>query len=117
MAGQANHFRVYAPTMLADQRQVAYGANRYTNEVHRLHRVPNKRLAGREYLADAYSIADMVSWPWTLGGRASGVLVDEFPNLKAWNERMAARPAVKKDYRPGRGIPPWPCGPADASHQ
>src|SRR6186713_96898 len=37
MAGQSNHFRVYAPQFLKDQRSVAYGANRYTNEVHRLY--------------------------------------------------------------------------------
>src|SRR5438105_2369136 len=43
MAGQAHHFRGYAPTMLPDQRHVAYGANRYTNEVHRLYRVLNER--------------------------------------------------------------------------
>ena len=36
MAGQRNHFRNYAPGIIADQRQVAYGAIRYTNEVERL---------------------------------------------------------------------------------
>src|SRR3984885_9059933 len=36
MAGQRNHFRNYAPGIIHDQRQVAYGAIRYTNEVERL---------------------------------------------------------------------------------
>ena len=35
-AGQRAHFRNYAPSFILDQRQVAYGAIRYTNEVHRL---------------------------------------------------------------------------------
>src|SRR5690606_33278095 len=50
MAGQAHHFRGYAPVMLPDRRFTAYGAIRYTNEVHRLYGVMNRRLEGREYL-------------------------------------------------------------------
>jgi len=38
-AGQRNHFRNYAPSFIHDQRQVAYGAIRYTNEVNRLYGV------------------------------------------------------------------------------
>jgi hypothetical protein len=38
MAGQTHHFRQYAPAIIADQRQIAYGAIRYTNETHRLWR-------------------------------------------------------------------------------
>ncbi|MGZ3273636.1 MAG: glutathione S-transferase N-terminal domain-containing protein, partial [Caulobacteraceae bacterium] len=64
MAGQANHFRTYAPTFLPDQRMVAYGANRYTNEVDRLWGVVDRRLEGRDFLAGDYSIADMACWPW-----------------------------------------------------
>src|SRR5215208_3458549 len=33
MAGQAHHFRGYAAGVIKDQRQIAYGAARYTNEV------------------------------------------------------------------------------------
>ena len=45
MAGQTHHFRQYAPAMIKDQRQIAYGVNRYTNETHRLYGVLNRRLA------------------------------------------------------------------------
>ncbi len=108
MAGQANHFRSYVPTVLSDQRQVAYGANRYTNEVHRLYGVLDKRLAGREYVTGDYSIADMASWPWTVFWERQGIVLDEFPNLKTWHERMAARPAVGKAIELGerhRSVP------------
>ena len=57
-AGQRAHFRNYAPSFLADQRQVAYGAIRYTNEVHRLYGVLDRRLAEAEYMAGEYGIAD-----------------------------------------------------------
>jgi GST-like protein len=94
MAGQTHHFRNYAPMMIKDQRQVAYGANRYTNETHRLYGVLDKRLEGRDYICDDYSIADMASFPWILPSY-QGVVIDEFPNLIAWMERMKAREAVQ----------------------
>src|SRR5215469_1075284 len=55
MAGQTHHFRHYAPTMLADQRQLAYGAARYTNETNRLYGVLEHRLADRLFVAGDYS--------------------------------------------------------------
>jgi GSH-dependent disulfide-bond oxidoreductase len=60
MAGQANHFRTYAPE------PIDYAVNRYTDEVNRLYGVMNKRLAGREFLAGKYSIADIACVGWTL---------------------------------------------------
>jgi len=96
MAGQAHHFRGYAPTLVSDQRQVAYGANRYTNEVNRLYGVLNRRLDGRDFVAGAYSIADMAAWPWVTPWKAQGILIEDFPNLKAWYDRIAAREPVQR---------------------
>ncbi|MCR5880684.1 glutathione S-transferase N-terminal domain-containing protein [Phenylobacterium sp. J367] len=96
MSGQANHFRNYAPTVTSDQRHIAYGAVRYSNEVDRLYGVLNKRLDGRDYLAGHYSIADMMSWPWVTGWRAFGAILDDFPYLKAWYQRIEQREAVQR---------------------
>jgi GST-like protein len=104
MAGQAHHFRGYAPTMLADQRQIAYGATRYTNEVNRLYGVLNKRLKGREYVCGAYSIADMAIWPWVRPWKLQGQDLADFPDLQAWFERMEARPAVVKGLAVGEEL-------------
>jgi GST-like protein len=90
MAGQAHHFRQYAPE------KIPYGIDRYTKECNRLYGVMNRRLADREYLAGAYSIADMASFPWVRPHANQGQDLAEFPNLKAWFERLAARPAVAK---------------------
>jgi glutathione S-transferase/GST-like protein len=95
-AGQRNHFRNYAPTIVSDARQTAYGANRYTNEVHRLYGVLNKRLDGREYLAGDYSIADMISWPWVSGSSSNALDMAEFPNVVAWKRRIGEREAVQR---------------------
>ena len=103
-AGQAHHFRGYAPAMINDQRQVAYGAIRYTNEVNRLYGVLDTRLEGRKYICGDYSIADMASWPWTVPWKLQGIDLEEFPNLKAWFARMEARPAVAKAMQIGHDI-------------
>ncbi len=94
MAGQTHHFRQYAPALIKDQRQIAYGVRRYTDETHRLYGVLNKRLADRDYLAGDYSIADMAAWPWILPEH-QGQDMGHFPHLAAWLERVGDRPAVK----------------------
>jgi len=98
MAGQANHFRSYAPIFVHDQRQLAYGAIRYSDELHRLYGVMNRRLADRDFLAGDYSIADMAAHPWARGWDGRGILIDDFPNVRAWLERVAARDAVQRAY-------------------
>lgn len=103
MAGQTHHFRQYAPAMIADQRQIAYGVRRYTDETHRLYGVMDRRLADREYLAGDYSIADMAAWPWILPA-LQGQSLDEFPRLKAWHERVGARPAVQRGRAAGEDL-------------
>jgi glutathione S-transferase len=95
-AGQRNHFRNYAPSFILDQRQVAYGAIRYTNEVHRLYGVLDKQLEGRDFICGDYTIADMITWPWVAGRSSSALEIDEFPALKAWHARVEGREAVTR---------------------
>jgi len=96
MAGQAHHFRQYAPE------KVPYGIDRYTNEVNRLYGVMNKRLADRNYLAGDYSIADMACIGWIKPYKNQGQDLDDFPNLKRWYDTLLARPAVEKGCAVGR---------------
>jgi len=98
MSGQCNHFRHYA----ADK--IAYGINRYTDEVNRLYGVMNTRLADREYLAGDYSVADMASWPWLVPYERMGQDLNEFPHLKRWFDTMKARPGVERGYAVGREL-------------
>lgn len=101
MSGQANHFRNYAKAMVDDEAKLEYGATRYTNEVNRLYGVMERRLQDRDYLAGDYSIADMASWPWIVPHPMVGQTLDDFPKLKAWNERIRERPAVVKGFAVG----------------
>ncbi|HEY2708320.1 MAG TPA: glutathione S-transferase N-terminal domain-containing protein [Caulobacteraceae bacterium] len=93
-AGQRNHFRNYAPSFIHDQRQVAYGAIRYTNEVHRLYGVLDTQLAGKDFITGDYTIADMITWPWVQPRSSSALDLDDFLALKAWQARVGAREAV-----------------------
>src|SRR5207248_5600117 len=78
MAGQNNHFNIYAPEKLP------YAMDRYRNEVNRLFGVMNKRLATRAYVAGDYSIADMAIYPWIVPYERQGQNLADFPSLKRW---------------------------------
>jgi GST-like protein len=90
MFGQANHFRSYAPE------PIPYAIDRYTKEVRRLYGVLDKRLADHEYLAGDYSIADLITYPWTLLYKRYEVDMAEFPHARRWQEAIGARPAVER---------------------
>jgi len=90
MAGQAHHFRIYAPE------QLAYAIDRYTNECNRLYGVMNTRLKDRPFLAGKYSIADIACVGWASRYERQGQDFGEFPHLKRWLDTILARPAVKR---------------------
>ncbi|HET7843152.1 MAG TPA: glutathione binding-like protein [Xanthomonadales bacterium] len=93
MAGQAGYFRVYA----SEPQPLAIA--RYTKELARLYGVLDRHLAGREWIAgDDYSIADIACYPWIVPHAPHGQSLDAFPALRAWFERVAARPATQRAY-------------------
>jgi GST-like protein len=91
MFGQYNHFANYATEKLP------YAIERYTNEVKRLHRVLDKRLADAEYLAGSeYSMADIITFPWIRNPDRRGIDLTDYPHVKRWHDLVAARPAVQR---------------------
>jgi GST-like protein len=95
MAGQAHHFRQFAPE------KVAYGIQRYTDEVNRLYGVLDRRLGDREYIAGAYSIADVACFPWIVHHEWQGQSLESFPSLRRWFEAVRDRPATRRAYEQG----------------
>jgi GST-like protein len=91
-AGECHHFRLYAP----EQPNQSYAIDRFSNECNRLYGVMNRRLADRDYLAGAYSIADIACIGWASRWQRQGQDIAQFPHLRRWLERMLARPAVYK---------------------
>lgn len=96
MAGQNHHFNRYAPEKLP------YAMERYIKETNRLYGVMDRRLALHPYLAGAdYSIADMAAYPWIVPWQLQSQDLAMFPALKAWFEKIAARPATLRAYARG----------------
>ncbi len=97
MAGQAHHFMRYAPE------KIPYAIDRYGKEALRLYGVMERQL-GRtkaDYLAGDYSIADIAAFSWAVSHEWHNVSFDEFPHVKAWFERISARPAVQRGLAVG----------------
>ena len=92
MLGQAHHFRIYA------QEKIPYAIERFTIEAHRLYGVLERRLEGRDYVADAFSIADIAILPWAKYHEKQGVDLAGLPHVRAWLDRMLARPAVQRGF-------------------
>ena len=92
MLGQAHHFRIYAPE------KIAYGIDRYTNEARRLYGVMNDQIrhTGGYIAGKDYSIADIAIYPWLRSWQNQGIDWADFPELKAWFDRVGARPAVRR---------------------
>src|SRR6056297_375990 len=91
MAGQLSHFRNYAP-----EGDRVYGFKRYLGEYDRNLGVLENRLEAREYLLGAYSIADMLAFPWVFIAKPLGASLDGFPRVADWRARIKTRPAVQR---------------------
>ena len=90
MMGQSNVFFRYLPE------KIPAAIDRYQNECRRLFEVLDRQLDGREYLCDAYSIADIANWCWVRIHFWGGSRIDGLPNLNAWLERLEVRPACQR---------------------
>ena len=90
MLGQAHHFAIYAP------RKIKYAIDRYNNETRRLYNVVDRRLGEVEYVAGAYSIADMAIYPWMRLYERYGIDIETIPNFKRWLDAISERPAVQR---------------------
>ncbi|RMJ24587.1 glutathione s-transferase [Aspergillus sp. HF37] len=80
--------------------------SRYKDEVRRVTGMLEMVLAGREWLVgDKCTYADLAFVPWQdilgliMGEEAEREVVAEFPNVRAWMERMKARPEARRVLR------------------
>lgn len=104
LGGGFGHFYTYAPV------KIEYAIDRFAMEAKRQMDVLDRRLAMSEWLAgEQYSIADIAVWPWygvlALGGLYGAgefLQVTEYRHLRAWAERIAARPAVQRGRKINR---------------
>ena len=90
MLGQNHHFGKFA------KEKIPYAIDRFTAETTRLYSVLNQQLIGQKYVAGEYSIADMAILPWVLRHEWQQIDLEDYPFVKAYVERLTARPAVQR---------------------
>ena len=94
---------------------LTYAIRRFTDEANRLYGVMNNRLYDRPYLAgNEYTIADMISYPWTVGWEAQGQDIGEFKHFKRWFDEIGNRPTVKRGMETGNNLRVDPATLTDA---
>ena len=93
MPGQVHHFKG-----LANEDDRRYGLKRYSDETRRLYGVLDRRLADRDFVADALSVADFAILGWAWRHERHGVSLADFPHVARWYEKLMARPAVQRGF-------------------
>ncbi len=103
MMGQAMYFqRIAAP----NGQEEPFSIKRYVEESRRLLEVLDRRLEGRDFLVgEAFSIADIATYPWARAFPWAKVSIDGLAHLKAWFDRIDARPAVQRALEIPKAIP------------
>jgi GST-like protein len=104
LGGGFGHFYAYAPT------KMQYPIDRYAMEVKRQLDVLNRNLTDRRFLiGDAYTIADMATYPWygalvlhNIYGAAEFLDVASYTHVVRWAKEIEARPAVARGRRVNR---------------
>ena len=100
--GQVHHFTKYNPDASE------YARKRYEEEARRLYGVLDKRLEGRDFIVDEYSIADMACWPWAARHNWQEIDLNEYPNVRRWYMTMLDRPAVQRAWNIPENDQPLP---------
>jgi glutathione S-transferase len=90
MQGQAHHFVSFAKV------KNEYGIKRYTDEIKRIYGVYEIRLKENNgwLVGDKLNIADISAYPWVSRSRLFNSTLDEWPNVKAWVEKISKLPGV-----------------------
>jgi GST-like protein len=95
--GQHSHYRLVEG--------IEYAAGRARRSMAQLFGALERRLGEAPWLGgEAYSIADMATYPWAVRLRRFGMDADRFPHLLDWRARIEARPAIERSYQ---AIRPW----------
>jgi len=100
--GQAHHFLRFNPGISE------YAETRYHTEAKRLYAVLDKRLAGREFVCDDYSVADIAIWCWASRFEFHQIDLDDYPEVRRWYVKLAGRPAFQRGYVVPTDVGPIP---------
>lgn len=100
--GQAHHFLKFNPG------KSKYAELKYHTEAMRLYRVLNKRLENRDFVCDAFTIADIAIWGWASRFEYQRIDLNKYPNVCRWYVSLAERPAFQRGYTVPVDVGPIP---------
>ena len=86
--GQSGYFQKLAPE------PAPLAIERFSAEARRTLAVLDRRLGEAEYLAEEYSLADIVNFGWIWRREFAGVDFSEAPHVARWYASLEQRPAV-----------------------
>ena len=92
--GQYDHFKSRAAPP-----GVGYAVQRFGKEVKRVYGLLDVQLGASEFLAGAYSIADIATYPWAVRHAALGLDLGHYPAVRRWLGTMGKRPAVQRGMK------------------
>ena len=87
--GQSGYFQKMAPE------PIPHAIERFSNEAKRTLGILDQRLAKVEYLAEEYSMADIVNFGWIWRKEFAGMDLSAAPNVARWYAAIEQRDAVK----------------------
>lgn len=73
----------------------------FSEEAKRIYGVLDRLLETREFMCDAYSIADIATFPWIARHEWQGIDLKDYTHVRRWYLAIASRPAAQKGY----GVP------------
>ena len=77
-----------------------YAAGRFRRATAQLFGALERRLGEAPWLGgDAYSIADMATYPWAKRLKRYGMDAADYPHLAAWRTAIEDRPAIERAHR------------------
>jgi len=100
--GQAHHFLKFNPG------KSAYAEARYHGMALQMYGVLDRRLDGREFVADEFTIADIAIWCWASRFEFQQVDIDDYDNVFRWYRQLAARPAFQRGFAQPEDVGPIP---------
>ncbi|HEY0941477.1 MAG TPA: glutathione S-transferase N-terminal domain-containing protein [Steroidobacter sp.] len=96
VSAQLAYFLHVAPKTVENADALSFASRKYAADLATLYTALDRRLSDREYLVDDYSLADIMCWPGVTRYAIHGLRLDDYPYVRAWLERIAARPAVQR---------------------
>jgi GST-like protein len=100
--GQAHHFLKY------NAGKSPYSEERFHTRAERLYSVLDKRLHGREFVADELTVADVAIWGWVSRFEWHEIDLHDYPEVMRWYLALAARPAFQRGYVQPLDVGPVP---------